>query len=241
MNTEEKEIQNVTSDSEDQGTSTPVPSSKKKRNIPAIVASVIAFLAIVSSISKPSPDSYQALQEKYNKLKKDYTSQEESLELVTNQYDSYKNQMSAFDDLSDEEIDALVSKADEILAEKQAKEDEAKKAQEEAAKAEAEKQQKLNSASTSQKNALAKAKGYLGYTAFSYKGLIEQLEYEGFSSEDATYGADNCGADWTAQADKKAADYMGYSSFSRASLIEQLEYEGFTQEQAEHGASSVGL
>ena len=51
MNTEEKEIQNVTSDSEDQGTSTPVPSSKKKRNIPAIVASVIAFLAIVSSIS----------------------------------------------------------------------------------------------------------------------------------------------------------------------------------------------
>jgi hypothetical protein len=30
MNTEEKEIQNVTSDSEDQGTSTPVPSSKKK-------------------------------------------------------------------------------------------------------------------------------------------------------------------------------------------------------------------
>ena len=93
MNTEEKEIQNVTSDSEDQGTSTPVPSSKKKRNIPAIVASVIAFLAIVSSISKPSPDSYQALQEKYNKLKKDYKSQEESLELVTNQYDSYKNQM----------------------------------------------------------------------------------------------------------------------------------------------------
>ena len=209
MNTEEKEIQNVTSDSEDQGTSIPVPSSKKKRNIPAIVASVIAFLAIVSSISKPSSDSYQALQGKYNKLKKDYKSQEESLELVTNQYDSYKNQMSAFDDLSDEEIDALVSKADEILAEKQAKEDE--------------------------------AKDYLGYTAFSYKGLIEQLEYEGFSSEDATYGADNCGADWTAQADKKAADYMGYSSFSRASLIEQLEYEGFTQEQAEHGASSVGL
>ena len=104
MNTEEKEIQNVTSDSEDQGTSIPVPSSKKKRNIPAIVASVIAFLAIVSSISKPSSDSYQALQGKYNKLKKDYKSQEESLELVTNQYDSYKNQMSAFDDLSDEEM-----------------------------------------------------------------------------------------------------------------------------------------
>ena len=34
------------------------------------------------------------------------------------------------------------------------------------------------------------AKAYLEYTAFSYKGLIEQLEFEGFTSEEAIYGAE---------------------------------------------------
>lgn len=93
----------------------------------------------------------------------------------------------------------------------------------------------------SQKNAVAKAKSYLGYSAFSYTGLIEQLEYEQFSHADAVYGADNSGADWNEQAAKKAQSYIEYSAFSRSSLIEQLKYEGFTQLQAEYGANSVGL
>jgi hypothetical protein len=93
----------------------------------------------------------------------------------------------------------------------------------------------------SQKNAVNKAKDYLSYTAFSHDGLIEQLEYEKFSTADATYGADHSGADWMEQAAKKAKDYMSYSSFSRGSLIEQLEYDKFTPEQAAHGADSVGL
>ncbi len=91
-----------------------------------------------------------------------------------------------------------------------------------------------------EKNALSKAKDYLAYTAFSYTGLIEQLEYEGFSKAEATYGADNCKADWNEQAAKKAKDYIDYTSFSKSGLIEQLEYEGFTKAQAEHGASAVG-
>jgi len=93
----------------------------------------------------------------------------------------------------------------------------------------------------SQKNAVAKAKSYLGYSAFSYTGLIEQLEYEQFSHADAVYGTDNSGADWNEQAVKKAQAYMEYSAFSRGSLIEQLKYDGFTQAQAEHGADAVGL
>ena len=93
----------------------------------------------------------------------------------------------------------------------------------------------------SQKNAVAKAKSYLEYSAFSYTGLIEQLEYEQFSHADAVYGVDNSGADWNEQAAKKAQSYMEYSAFSRGSLIEQLEYEGFTQAQAEYGANTVGL
>ena len=91
------------------------------------------------------------------------------------------------------------------------------------------------------KNALQKANDYLSYTAFSYSGLIEQLEFEGFSKEEATYGADNCGADWNEQAAKKAADYLSYTSFSKSSLIEQLEFEGFTKEQATYGAEKNGF
>lgn len=93
---------------------------------------------------------------------------------------------------------------------------------------------------TGERNALSKAKSYLEFMAFSYSGLIEQLEYEGFSSSEAKYGADNCGADWNEQAAKKAKSYIDTMSFSKSGLIEQLEYEGFTKEQAEYGASAVG-
>ncbi len=91
-----------------------------------------------------------------------------------------------------------------------------------------------------QKNALNKAKDYLDYTAFSRSGLIEQLEFEGFSNEDATYAVDNCGADWNEQAAITAQDYLDYSSFSHSGLIEQLEFDGFTTEQAEYGVKEVG-
>lgn len=89
-------------------------------------------------------------------------------------------------------------------------------------------------------NALSKARDYLDYTAFSYSGLINQLEYEQFSTESATYAADNCGADWNEQAAKKAQDYLDFSSFSRQGLIDQLLFEGFTQVQAEYGVTAVG-
>lgn len=95
--------------------------------------------------------------------------------------------------------------------------------------------------STSQKNALNKALSYLRYSSFSYTGLIEQLEYEKFSHEDAVYGVDNCGADWNEQAKKKAAEYLKYDSFSRDGLIDQLEYEGFTYDQAVYGVTQNGL
>ena len=98
-----------------------------------------------------------------------------------------------------------------------------------------------DTASVGEKNALRKAHDYLNYTAFSYTGLIEQLEYEGFTTEEATRAADNCGADWNEQAVKKAKEYLDYSSFSRSGLIGQLKYEGFTNEQAEYGVTQNGL
>jgi hypothetical protein len=92
-----------------------------------------------------------------------------------------------------------------------------------------------------QKNARQKAEQYLDYSAFSRQGLIEQLEYEGFSNSDAEYGTDAVNADWREQAALKAKQYLDYSSFSRQGLIDQLVYEGFTQRQAEYGVSTTGL
>lgn len=90
-----------------------------------------------------------------------------------------------------------------------------------------------------QSQALQKAKNYLDYTAFSYTGLIEQLEYEGFSHEAATYGADNCNADWYEQAILSAKNYLAYTSFSYQGLIDQLIYTGFTEDQATKAVEQV--
>jgi len=93
----------------------------------------------------------------------------------------------------------------------------------------------------SQSNAKRKAQSYLGISAFSRSGLISQLEYEGFSNEDATYGVDALTVDWNEQAAQKARDYLEISAFSRSGLIDQLLYEGFSQYEAEYGANAVGI
>ena len=93
---------------------------------------------------------------------------------------------------------------------------------------------------TGQKNALESAKKYLQISAFSRSGLIKQLEYEKYSTEDATFAADNCGADWNEQAAKSAKQYLDLMSFSRDSLIKQLEFVGFTHDQAVYGVQQNG-
>jgi hypothetical protein len=95
--------------------------------------------------------------------------------------------------------------------------------------------------SVSQRNARLKAVQYLQYSAFSRSGLIKQLEFEGFSTADATYGTDAVRASWAAQAARKAQQYLEYSSFSRQGLVRQLEYEGFTSAEAAYGVSRTGL
>ena len=95
-------------------------------------------------------------------------------------------------------------------------------------------------ATMGESNALLSAQSYLEYSAFSYVGLIEQLEYEGYSSSEATYAVNNCGADWNEQALKSARSYLAYAAFSYEGLIEQLEYEEFTNEQAVYAANNCG-
>lgn len=91
-----------------------------------------------------------------------------------------------------------------------------------------------------EKNALKKAKEYLGFTHFSHDGLINQLEYEGFTASEAKYGADNCGANWNTQALETAKSYLDYTAFSYSGLIGQLEYEKFTHAQAVYAVDNCG-
>ena len=120
-------------------------------------------------------------------------------------------------------------------AEKKEKEEAEAKAKAEAAKAEEE------AGTVSQQNALRKAADYLEYTAFSKSGLIDQLEFEGYSNSEAEWAVERVTVDWNEQAALKAADYLDYTAFSKSGLIDQLMYEGFTKKQATYGVSTTGL
>ena len=89
--------------------------------------------------------------------------------------------------------------------------------------------------------AVRAAKEYLQTQAFSLKGLVSQLKYEGYSTSDATYGAKHSGANWMKQAVRSAKEYLQTQAFSFSSMVGQLEYEGFTHAQAVHGARAVRL
>jgi hypothetical protein len=56
-----------------------------------------------------------------------------------------------------------------------------------------------------QENARRSAESYLETSGFSRSGLIKQLKFEGYSTEDATYGVDAISPDWNEQAAKTAA------------------------------------
>lgn len=91
---------------------------------------------------------------------------------------------------------------------------------------------------TGREGAVDQAKSYLRSSAFSYTGLIDQLEYEGYTNEEATYGADNCGANWKEQALRNAESYLDSSGFSYEGLLDQLQYEGYTEEEAKYGVDN---
>lgn len=209
---------------------------KKPKKIAVIhIASflLLSFVGMIIAMNTPAVDSvmeeYKAtsaqviiLQEKYDALKKDY--------------DKAIAELNAIGDKKTEET---VDAKDEEQPKKETTSSDAKP--ESKAEASSVAPKPSSDVTMGQKNALAKAKSYLDYTAFSYQGLVKQLEYEKFSNEDAIYGANNCGANWNEQAEKKAKSYLEYTSFSRDSLIEQLVYEGFTKEQAAYGADKNGF
>ena len=98
-----------------------------------------------------------------------------------------------------------------------------------------------SSQTASQKNAGRSADRYLALEGFSRTGLIKQLEFEGYSPEDAAYGTDSQMVDWYAQSVRSAKKYLDIMPFSHSALVKQLEFEGYTPEQAENGVIANGL
>jgi len=91
----------------------------------------------------------------------------------------------------------------------------------------------------SQRNARRSAQSYLNIMAFSRTGLIKQLEFEGYSTLDATYGVDAQNANWNNQAKKSAQSYLDIMAFSRTGLIKQLEFEGYSTSEAAYGVDAL--
>lgn len=120
--------------------------------------------------------------------------------------------------------------AEEVIADKATK-----------AKGETKKEKAKPDFTTAQEQAIGSATDYLDYSSFSRKGLIEQLEFEDFSTKDATFAVNHIKVNWNKQAAAKAEEYLDTSSFSRQGLIDQLTFEGFTPKQAAYGVSQTGL
>jgi len=89
------------------------------------------------------------------------------------------------------------------------------------------------------RNALRTAENYLDFTAFSQEGLIDQLEYEEYSTEAAQWAVENVDVDWNEQAALKVEEYLDFQAFSEGGLRDQLAYEGFTPAQIDFAIAEM--
>lgn len=90
------------------------------------------------------------------------------------------------------------------------------------------------------------------YSDLDRDSILWMLEFEGFTSEQAVYAADNytkTSKKTTSDHEptigeknalKKAGQYLDYSAFSEEGLTEQLEYEGFTSSEVKYAVENCG-
>lgn len=90
------------------------------------------------------------------------------------------------------------------------------------------------------RRARARAQEHLDYAAFSRSGLVDQLEFEGYTTKVARHAVDSLDVDWAEQAARAAMNYREFESYSRRGVVAQLVFEGYTRTQAEHGADAAG-
>jgi len=84
------------------------------------------------------------------------------------------------------------------------------------------------------------AQKYLKTYALSYNGVVLFLLNDGYTLEQATYAADNCGANWYIEALKAAKCYLHYQPYSYQRLFMQLRIDGFTPEEAKFAVDNCG-
>jgi colicin import membrane protein len=215
-----------------------------------VVAAADASEGIVEPEVEPEADELTARQielakaaERIEQLKEEYAAGEEEREKARLE----REEAAAAEEEAAREAEQEAREAKERAAREKA-EEEAREAEERAAREkaeeearEAEEQVAREAVSASQNNALRAARNYISIMPFSRSGLIKQLEFEGYSTGDATYAVDELAPNWNEQAAKAAKNYLDIMPFSRSGLIDQLVFEGYTRDQATYGVNQTGL
>ena len=106
-------------------------------------------------------------------------------------------------------------------------------------KIESSKSESYNDVPTQYQEVLERAKSFIESGEYSYSGLIEILEFAGYSNDEAEFAALNCNADWNNEAVQCAESYLDIKNMTKDELYGQLEYEGFTKEQISYALSKV--
>lgn len=106
-------------------------------------------------------------------------------------------------------------------------------------KVESSKSASENDVPTQYQEVLDEAKSFIEFGEYSYSGLIEILEFVGYSNDEAEFAALNCNADWNNEAVQCAESYLDFKNMTKDELYGQLEYEGFTKEQISYALSKV--
>ena len=88
---------------------------------------------------------------------------------------------------------------------------------------------------------IAAAKRYVDTGNYTYTSLIDKLQQDGFSTGDAKYAANNCGADWNGMAANEAKKLIDGGVTTKEEIVDQLIFKGYTYQQAVHGAEANGL
>lgn len=115
-------------------TTSPQKKKLNKRFVSEIIGVVLIVLLAVSSIGSVSQEDYNELQTKYDDLADDYSNLQNrlkdtefklettstSLDSVTAEYTAFQEKMRPFADLSDEEINTIVTEMEEKAAEEEA-------------------------------------------------------------------------------------------------------------------------
>jgi hypothetical protein len=97
-----------------------------------------------------------------------------------------------------------------------------------------------NEGASEQRRAIARAESYTNLMAFSRARLIQQLEFEGFTHNDAQWAVDQLTIDWNEQALKKANSYHSLMSLPPDNIRRLLASEDFSEEQIDYAMTNMG-